>query len=209
MMIFTYLILGAAYGFAAALQPGPFQTYMISETVRNGWKRTLPVIFAPLLSDGPIIIMVLLVLSRVPAWWLILLRFSGGIFILFLAAGLLKAWMKSDLKHDATASGIQYNILRAALVNFLNPSPYLYWSLVTGPWLIKGWHESPVYGVSFLAGFYCILLLTLAGLLFVFASVDRMGSRVQRALLGISGLMLASLGLYQIWEGALMMMHRQ
>lgn len=208
-MIFTYLILGAAYGFAAALQPGPFQTYMIAETVRNGWRRTIPVIFAPLLSDGPIIIVVLLVLSRLPAWWLILLRFSGGIFILFLAAGTLRAWTKSDLQHETNASGFHYNILRAALVNFLNPSPYLYWSLVTGPLLIKGWHESPVYGVSFLAGFYCILLLTLAGLLSVFAWADRMGSRLQRALLGISGLMLGVLGFYQIWEGAVMMMHQR
>jgi threonine/homoserine/homoserine lactone efflux protein len=63
-----YLILGMTYAFTAAVQPGPFQTYLISQTLSNGWRRTVPAAFAPLLSDGPIIIFVLLILSRIPNW---------------------------------------------------------------------------------------------------------------------------------------------
>ena len=63
-----YLILGITYAFTAAVQPGPFQTYLISQTLSNGWRSTLPAAIAPLLSDGPIIILVLLVLSRMPGW---------------------------------------------------------------------------------------------------------------------------------------------
>lgn len=44
----TYLILGITYAFAAAMQPGPFQTYVIAQTLSRGWKRTLPAAFAPL-----------------------------------------------------------------------------------------------------------------------------------------------------------------
>ena len=38
----TYLILGMTYAFAAAVQPGPLQTYLISQTLSHGWRRTLP-----------------------------------------------------------------------------------------------------------------------------------------------------------------------
>ena len=62
-----YLFLGMTYAFAAAVQPGPFQAYLISQTISNGWRSTLPAAFAPLLSDGPIILVVLLVLSRMPS----------------------------------------------------------------------------------------------------------------------------------------------
>ncbi|MBK7455571.1 MAG: hypothetical protein IPJ46_18150 [Anaerolineales bacterium] len=42
---------GIGYGLAAASQPGPFQTYLISQTLTRGWKRTLPAALAPLVSD--------------------------------------------------------------------------------------------------------------------------------------------------------------
>jgi len=57
------VLLGATCAFAAAVQPGPFQTYLISSTLTRGWRRTLPVVLAPLLSDVPVIALVLLVLT--------------------------------------------------------------------------------------------------------------------------------------------------
>ncbi len=74
-----YLILGMTYAFAAAVQPGPLQTYLISQTLANGWRRTIPAAFAPLLSDGPIIILVLLVLSNMPGWLVQVLQCAGGV----------------------------------------------------------------------------------------------------------------------------------
>jgi threonine/homoserine/homoserine lactone efflux protein len=53
--MWLYILQGIGYGFAAAAQPGPFQTYLISQTLIKGWKPTLPAAFAPFLSDGPII----------------------------------------------------------------------------------------------------------------------------------------------------------
>ena len=72
----TYLILGMTYAFAAAVQPGPFLTFLISQTLTTGWPRTFPGAFAPLLSDIPIIALVLLVLSRMPAWLVQLLQLA-------------------------------------------------------------------------------------------------------------------------------------
>ena len=57
-----YLLQGVTLSIFAALMPGPFQTYLLSQALKNGWKRTLPAAMAPLVTDGPIIVLVLFVL---------------------------------------------------------------------------------------------------------------------------------------------------
>ena len=198
--MFTYMIWGVAYGFAAAMQPGPFQTYLITQTLRNGWRQTLPAVFAPLLSDGPIIALVLLMLSQIPAWWLQTLRFAGGAFVLYLAIGVLRAWRHVDASRSMNAPA-QQSVLRAAFVNVLNPGPYLYWSLVMGPLLLSGWQEAPAYGISLLVGFYVTMLVSLAGILLLCAGAGKLGTEITRGMLGLSGVALMGFGLYQIWSG--------
>jgi threonine/homoserine/homoserine lactone efflux protein len=171
----------------------------MAQTLRQGWRKTLPMIFAPLLSDGPVIVIVLLALSRMPDWWLQVLRLAGGLFALYLAAGTFRAWRDFNLQPQIPPAGIRQNLFRAVLVNLLNPGPYLFWSLVTGPLLLSGWQESPLNGIWLLAGFYVTLILTLAGFIMLCAGSDKLGPRVTRILLGISGIALAAFGLYQIY----------
>ena len=38
--MWLYLLQGIGFGFAAASQPGPFQTYLISQSISQGWRRT-------------------------------------------------------------------------------------------------------------------------------------------------------------------------
>lgn len=197
----AYVIQGIAYGFAAAMQPGPFQTYLISQTLSNGWRRTLPVALAPLISDGPIIVLVLLVLSRVPPWWVQVLRVAGGIFVLYLAVIIFKVWQKLENGIATVAQTSQRSILKAALVNLLNPGPYLYWSLVTGPILLMGWRETPANGIGMLVGFYLTLIAVLGGIILLFDTAGRVGQKMHRALLLASVLGLVCFGVYQVGIG--------
>src|SRR5450759_1935189 len=128
-----YLILGMTYAFAAAVQPGPFQTYLISQTLTNGWRRTIPAAFAPLLSDGPIIALVLLILSRMPGWLVQVLQCAGGAFLLTLAFGAFKTWRDFDVKKAVEGQSSRKTVFKAVMVNLLNPAPYIGWSLVMGP----------------------------------------------------------------------------
>ena len=199
--MWLYLLQGVGYGFAAAAQPGPFQTFLISQTLTKGWRRTLPAALAPLISDGPIILLCVLVLNQVPAWLQRGLYLAGGLFILYLAYGTFKAWKNFKTETSADILGSRQSVLQAALMNTLNPSPYIFWTLVTGPVLLRGWRETPLHGIGFLAGFYLTLILCLAVIVIVFGTARQMGPKVNRVLLGVSTVALICFGLYQLWLG--------
>src|SRR6266498_3153035 len=199
--MWLYIIQDIGYGFVAAAQPGPFQTYLISQTLTKGWKPTLPTAFVPLISDGPIIVLCVIVLNQVPSWLQRFLYIAGGLFILYLAYGSYKSWQNFDLTIPSKETGTQQSVLKAALINTLNPNPYLFWSLVTGPILLAGWHKTPVYGLAFVTGFYITMILSLMVIVLVFGTARQLGPKVNRALLGISAIALFCFGLVQLWLG--------
>jgi len=201
MSIIGYLILGMTYAFAASVQPGPFQTYLVSQTLANGWRRTIPAAFAPLLSDGPIIVLVLLILSRMPGWLVQVLQCAGGVFLLYLAISAFKTWRDFDVKKAVQIRSNRQTVIKAAMVNLLNPAPYIGWSLVMGPLLIKGWRESPAHGIALLIGFYATMILVTLGIMLLFAAAGNLGPQVSQAMIGFSVIALACFGLYELWLG--------
>ncbi len=199
--MWLYIVQGIGYGFAAAAQPGPFQTYIITQSLAKGWRKAIPAALAPLVSDGPIIALCLLVLSQVPIWFQRSLQIAGGLFILYLAHGAYKAWRAFDINIPTSELGTGQSIWKAALMNALSPGPYIYWSLVTGPILIRGWRETPIYGIGFLLGFYSILVSGLGFIILIFGIARELGPKVNRVLLGISAVALSIFGLYQLGSG--------
>ena len=196
-----YLIQGIGYGFAAASQPGPFQAFLVSQSLTRGWKRALPGALAPLVSDGPIILLCVLVLSQLPDWLQQVMYILGGLFVLYLAYGAYKSWRDYDetIAHPELSG--QQTILKAALTNAISPGAYLFWMFITGPLLVQGWRETPVHGLALLVGFYATLISGLAVIIVIFGSAARLGPKLNRALLGISSIVLFGFGLYQLWKG--------
>ena len=198
-----YLLQGLALGFAAAVQPGPFMAYLVNQTLTLGFRKTWMTAFAPLISDGPIITLALLVLVQMPPWLQRGLNLASGLFILYLAWNALQQWRNFVSPGQAVAPTGRQSIFKAALMNALSPMPYIYWSLVTGPILIAGWHETPVNGLVFISTFYLVMIGGLLAILALFSAARSLGSQVSRALLGISVLALAGFGIMQLARGAL------
>ena len=197
----SYLIIGITYGFAAAAQPGPLQTYIISQTFANGWRRTLPASFSPLISDIPIIILVLFLLSQLPAWLIQILHIAGAFFLFYLVYDTYKTWKNFDVNKKREVQTNQQTLFKAALVNFLNPNPYLGWSLVMGPLFLKGYNEAPINGVILIISFYATLVAGIAGIIILFAFARNLGPKIVRIMLGISIVGLAFFGIYQLLLG--------
>ena len=188
-------------GFVAAVQPGPYQTFLISRTLQHGWRNTLPAVFAPLLSDIPAISLALLMLTSLPLWMENALYFVGGFFVFFLAYGVFRSFRNYTFNRAALLESKRQSFLRAVTLNLLNPNPYFYWSLVSGPLLLRGWREAAAHGIAMVSSFYATMLLTCAGIILLFAGVGRLFPKVNRMLLGISVVALALFGFYQLWLG--------
>ncbi len=193
-----YLLQGLVLGFAAAVQPGPLMAFMVTQTLAHGFRKTWMMAFAPLISDGPIIALALLVLVQMPAWLQRGLNAASGIFILYLAWSAFRQWRHFISPEQVAAPTGQQGIVKAALMNALNPMPYIYWSLVTGPILMAGWRESPALGLTFILSFYFVFISGLFAILAIFSAARGLGSRVSRAMLGISVLTLAGFGVLQL-----------
>lgn len=197
----VYLIQGLTLGFSAAVSPGPFLAYLLSQTVKNGWRHTLPAALAPLLSDGPIIALVLLALTQMPTWFLSVLQVVGGLFILYLARGAYRAFKTAGFAAEVTGETSRQSLLEATLVNLFNPNPYIFWGVVGGPILLEGWRQSASLGVSFMIGMYGTLIGGFAGFIILFATAGRFVPRIGWILSGISFVVLLVFGFYQLWVG--------
>jgi threonine/homoserine/homoserine lactone efflux protein len=196
----NYLIFGLTYAFACVVQPGPFQAFLFSQSIKNGWRKTIPLVFVPLMSDMPVIVLVLLVLTNVPHEALQVLQIAGGLFLLYLAYNAYQAW-RTFTPNVEEKSEPQFTVFKAVLVNLLNPNPYLAWSLILGPLLIKSWNEAPVNGIVLLTGFYGSMIIYSIGLTGLFAAARNFGPRISRIAIGISVIAFAAFGVYQLWSG--------
>lgn len=194
----AYLVLGATYGFAAGAQPGQLQAYLINRAVAHGWRSTLPAAFAPVISDAPIIALVLFVLTRVPPLFLHVLQVAGGAFLLYLAWHTAAAWRSPSPPPPASA---KQTLGRAAMLNLLNPNPYIAWSLVLGPLVLKAWRLAPSNALVLVGVFYGMMVAVSAGIVLVFAMTRSLGTRISRVCVALSSVVLALFGLYQLWSG--------
>jgi threonine/homoserine/homoserine lactone efflux protein len=192
-------------GLSAAATPGSLQTLLISETLLGSIKRGARVTLAPLITDAPIIVAVLFVLQRVPPLVVQILSLAGGVFVLYLAWGLWKQWRR-DMSRSGPQAAVAVEgtqpigwkgLWRASIVNWLNPNPYLFWTLVGGPILIAALNQAVWYGIAFLVGMYSVFIGGMLAIALVFHQARRLGPRVVR------GLLLISIGILVIFGSLL------
>ncbi len=193
-----YFLIGSGFAFAAALQPGPLQAFLFSSAVRHGWKRTLPASLSPLLSDGPIAVFVLLILARIPETFGSVLQMGGGIFLIYLAWDASKQRRRESVTRPGVLDSPPRTLIQAAVVNVLNPNPYLGWSLVLGPAALEAWHIGPAHAGVLIIAFYATMVAILAGSIVLFATSRLLGPRGKSSLMFASEFILAALGLYLI-----------
>lgn len=142
---------GVTLGLSAGFSPGPLLALLVSQTVRHGFREGAKVALAPLLTDFPIIYLSLHLLARLSAHREILglVSIVGGSFLVYLAyENVRTAGMDVALVEEAPRS-----LLKGAVVNALNPHPYIFWMTVGGPLILRGAAESPWSPVLFVGSF--------------------------------------------------------
>lgn len=200
-MLFASILTAATIGFSAAVTPGPLQAVFLSYAVKGGWKKALLAAFAPLVTDGPVVLLVLLILNNLPEMFLRILQVAGGIFIIYLAWESYRAYRNFREIKQVEDTNNWGTLIKAATMNILGPGPWLFWSLLNGPNLLIVWAVSPWWGVAYLASFYGVFILSNIALILLFSSMRRMGEKVRQSLLLISAILLAGFAVFQLLQG--------
>lgn len=131
-----FFLAAVSFGLAAGLKPGPLGIIVIQQTLSKGLLAGVRASLAPLITDGPIIIAALWLLTQFKSIDLFaaVLGFLGGLYLVWLAIKILKV-RKISLAGKLNS---QDSLFTAVKVNLLNPSPYLFWFTVGGSYIIRG-----------------------------------------------------------------------
>jgi threonine/homoserine/homoserine lactone efflux protein len=147
---------GILFGLYAGFSPGPLLALVVSETLRHGARGGIRVALAPLITDFPIIALSLLLLAQLARFQVVLgiISLVGGMVVLKLGWESLRTrGINVDVREVRPQS-----LRRGIVVNFLNPSPYLFWISVGGPIMIRAAQDSYWWAAAFLIGFYPMLV---------------------------------------------------
>jgi len=150
------LLFGIVVGLAAGLSPGPLITLVVSETLKNGKKEGIEVAISPLISESPIILFVLLILSSVGGNFFVLgvISLLGALFLIYLGLSNLRA----DVKESREPLGKDSALLRGITTNLLNPNTYMFWLTIGGPRILESAQVDISMAIFFVIGFYTMLV---------------------------------------------------
>ena len=168
--------------------------FLLARAAAAGWRGTLPACLAPLLSDGPIALVSLLLLSRLGPSFEVVLQAAGGLLLLYFAAVAFRQWRWPGV--PARDGSAPRTVFEAALLNLLNPNPYLGWSLVLGPTLVSAWRDSGVHAFGFVVSFYGTMCGTMAVFVLLVGATGVLAPASRRALALVGAALLAALGAF-------------
>ncbi|MDD2851782.1 MAG: LysE family transporter [Desulfuromonadaceae bacterium] len=151
-----FLIIGILLGLSAGFAPGPLLTLVISETLQHGIRSGAKVALAPVVTDIPIILLAIFIVSKLSGFQYALgiISLTGGVFILIAGyQSICTKAVKVSIEHKQPKS-----LMKGIVANFLNPHPYLFWISVGGPTMSKALTKGVVPLCAFIAGFYLALV---------------------------------------------------
>lgn len=159
--MFESIAAAAVFGLSGGLTPGPLLALVVAETLARGRRAGLAVAASPLITDGPIIALAVLLLGRIedsgPALGIVSLA-GGALLVSYGIAGLRGAPV--EFEGARPDSRPWKSLAKGIAANFLNPSPYLFWLTIGAPMLLRAADHGWPFAATFLLVFYLGLVGT-------------------------------------------------
>ncbi len=178
---------GIALGVIEGIRPGPLLTMVIRETLTGGLRAGVRTAAAPIFTDGPIILVSILMANWVADHPAVLFAIS------VLGAGFL-AWMGVECfgieppSPDVEETEVTGSFRRGVLTNLLNPNVYVFWFLIGGPLMASVASEEPIAPVAYALSFLLSVILVKVGIAYFFDRTrGRLSERAYRYALSICG----------------------
>jgi len=151
-----FLSTGTLLGLAAGFAPGPLLVLVISETLRHSVKEGIKVSAAPIITDLPIILVSLFVLTQLSNFNVLLgiIAIGGGFFVLYLGYESLRTKGAELNLEEQSANALK----KGVITNALNPHPYVFYMTVGAPLMVKALAKSVFHTAAFLGSFLFFLV---------------------------------------------------
>ncbi|MDH3730618.1 MAG: LysE family transporter, partial [Acidimicrobiia bacterium] len=137
----TELITAFTFGLGAGVAPGPLQAMVITSTLQRGFGAGWRVAMGPLITDTPIIALSIAVLSSLPESALNGMAVAGGLVLVGLGVWSIRTEAAEATEHEPVAG--RADLVRGAVVNLLNPHPWIFWLGAGAPLVVGAWRRSP------------------------------------------------------------------
>jgi len=167
---FVFVWKAVVLGVHAGASPGPITTMLVSQSLLHGRRAGAKIAFVPVLTDLPIIAVV------IPCLYYLSLGLENVIALIALIGACLLCYLGYE-SLTVTASQFQQNnapsisLLRAVGVNFFNPNVYIYWLTICGPLSVSALHVSVTTMLLFIGVFFISITSVKLGIALALGSV--------------------------------------
>ena len=186
-LILALAAAGITLGVIEGIRPGPLLTMVIRETLAGGWSAGARAASAPIFTDGPLILISVLVSGWIAEQPRVLFCISllGAGFLVWFGIGCFRIEPPDP---DLAQKNLSGSFRRGVITNLLNPNVYVFWFIIGGPLMASAADEEPLaplaYAVSFLIS---IILVKMTIALFFDRTRGSLSSRGYRFALGVCG----------------------
>ncbi len=133
----SFALAALTFGLVAGLKPGPLGVFVIHQTMSKSNRHGMLASMAPLLTDGPIILLALLLAVKLDdiSWFVSGISIVGAVYLATIAYKIFNAPERINPNEgiDSTSS-----LVTAVKINFLNPSPYIFWLTIGSSYIMMG-----------------------------------------------------------------------
>jgi threonine/homoserine/homoserine lactone efflux protein len=196
----SFLFSGIFLGVVAGLSPGPLLILVVSETLKTGVKEGIKISLAPLITDLPIFLVSVFLLSRFSDKDVVL-----GVISIIGAMVLVYLGYKNIKGKDLEISKLQMSresLWKGIAVNALSPHPYLFWFAVGAPIIVKALQNSVLSAALFTSSFYFFLVTSKILVSFLVEKFKLfLQGKSYRNLIRILGLLLLGFALLFLRDG--------
>ena len=197
--MYTALLVGVMFGLSSGFSPGPLMALVITQTLQHNAREGVLVAAAPIITDAPIILISFFILNELSTLEPVLgiIATVGGLYVLYLSYETIKT---GPVRVES--SPIQpKSIRKGVLVNALNPHPYLFWTTVGVPFILKARQNDSIAPWLFILSFYCFLT---GSKVFTAIVVGRfrtfLEGKIYLYLMRILGVILFGFAVFLFWE---------
>jgi threonine/homoserine/homoserine lactone efflux protein len=195
-----FIISGIVFGLGGGLTPGPLMTLVITETLKHGTREGLKVAMAPLITDLPVVLISIFLLSTLSELNRVIgiISLLGAIFLVYLGyESFTFKGLEIDTRHFKPQS-----LKKGIIANVFNPAPILFWISVGAPTVLKGYDISLPAAIYFVFFMYlCLVGSKLLTAVLVGRSRQFLKSRNYIIIIKVLGIVLFVFALFFLKDG--------